>query len=1715
MNILRAASRPNRQVGPRFLAAALAAGLMILGAIFWFTATAVGKPESTPSAAAGAAALDPQKHFTILKIEPDVKREEVRIFFSHPLPHELLRYNLSLLPRLKINWQQSPVSKEGVLTLRGDFRYGMGYVVTLPEDLKFGERAYRQTVHTFFLPDRLPKVEFVEARSVIERDSRQLLHVRVQNVQRLLVEAIRVPPLLLPQALALESAPPEEWARALEALKAAGAELKPLIQGRAPFAPLLFEPFLEKQLFPAAGEKNQLLAVSLPLNFRKDREAGAIELIRVRDDQPESESGTGPRVLRLTDLALTYKQGDHSLLLWVTSLKSGNPVAGARVLAFTKDLEVFSLGAADPNGVFVFAPRKLEGFSLKTSGAFQPVKRLVNQADLRFLMAAVQDDVTYIAIQPQGNVKPGGVWQLKAGDHVRRFQGYAFTERGVYRPGEKVFFKGVIREYREGRILSPVGDTCRFAIISPKGERVFTEEARLSEFGAAAGEMTVQPHWPLGQYTLHLRYGPQAGAPDNHEDEAQDREDAAGRPPKNEVTATFQVQEFTPPRHFVALDFKRFARPLPDLVNRQLQGEFVRIGINGAYYAGGPVKHGQVRWQVHKSRTAYQAPGYAGYTFGFAGEEKGDLIESGQAILDEQGRAELEFPLESRMLTGQFGLLVVATVLDFDGRAASESRTFQVEPDILVGLSPLAQELQVGQTRELTIIAVEKGRQLRRGVIQAEVLEESWTYVAKRNQQGDLYWSDEQVWRKAYAAQLPLEKGQASFTFDAARGGRYLLTFTYKDAQGRDFASATAVQVAYEYYVDPEERREKPFQPLDLAADRQTYEPGGQAVVALFPKGPVAYYLVTLERQGVMEHQVLKAAAGRQPLEIPIREEHAPNVFLSVLGVTPRGEFPVFAGRYDTEAPAFVWGNLNLPVLRDPARLDVKISPEIKELKAEPGAEVALDFLVSADGRGLEAEMAVAVVDEAVLALTGFKTPTLASLTRFDLPLSVYTGELRALLVHQSPFYLSRIEPLTGGGGLSDDLVAKLRQRFEAVAYFNAALRTDGRGRARVSFTLPDNLTTYRVYVVAMDRGSRFASAERPLSAAKDFYLEPGLPAFFTRGDRFHFQVNAVNATTSAGPVKFSATGDGGLFLKPQAPAEELKAKGSLKLKVEGQAAEAGLAAARFAGEFQGMVDALELKLPINSGLVRETRVFFGSVKGAATLKEPLPPYLAAVPWDEVGYGEVQAVLTLAGSPFLRLSRAIRYLLHYPYGCIEQTSSGVLALAALRGVIKDGLVQEVSLEETDRYLEQGISRILSMQVHTGAFAYWPGQTHPHRWGSLYAAAALSLAQARGLAVPESNLNNTLDYLKWQIRQEQTLPSFKAFAGYILSLAGALDQEVYATISRDEKRLTREGRVLLLLAASQAGLKPQKDLQAALRAVLRQKEAPDAAVDDFQARFRSPALVLLAAQKIMPDDPLTKEAAAALLGGLNQQGIWTSTSDTGWALMAMGEHFKGFTFSPKPAQITVSQPGGLSQRLTLDPRGFRSLGLDAKAFLANPEVRVEGPKDQAWLYQLEVTAPRPDISEQGASQGFSVRKSIEAMDGSRDIRVGDVVKVTVFLNLADRSQRYVVLDDPLPAGLVAINTAFKTEAGAPEETDEVFDYLAPDGLIRFRPNFFEIRTDRVLAFRDWVAPGAYRFEYYARAVCEGEFIVPSTKAAAMYAPDVHGYSARGGLTVKER
>lgn len=1224
--------------------------------------------------------------FTISKIEPKNSEHIVRIFFTDSCDMETLRRDLKFIPPVPLEWYNSNFSREtNMLTLRGQFKPGQRYVLVLPPQFKsaYG-RIYARGVAGFTMPDRDAEIAFYDQGSVIERNSRQMLHVQLMNVNEVLVKGIRIPPALLPLAARqVQGVFRTDWNvpqagqtigddELGAALPQAAARIKTALGSDGDFRDLLGDVFEEDQLFFNQQEQNLFHQFSIPLTFRREKEKGGLELVRVVSKQAERTVRTSFRLFRITDVGLTYKLSDDALLVWATSLYSGKPLKDVAFFGFTANEEVVPLGTGDSRGLLYVgnnAARKRA--SLRRGGEGQINSRPLLLNEITMIAAITRDDVTYVNIASEGNVKPVGVEQgksprmsaaspraevkapakkrkkaRKAGEAgqtdtaaaVGFIRGHVFTERGIYRPGETVHFKGTVREYLDGKIAPPGQTTVQFKIVNSKNEEIYRKELALSEFGTASDSVTLKGYYPLGAYTLSMKFG-------------ENESETASR--------SFEVQEFRQPRHYVEIVYKRESRKDDAYVNLDMKKELLNCEINGKYYAGGPVKHGKVRWSIYHTKSDYARQDHPGYSFGHPLDARTDLIESGESMLDEKGRITVPVPIGKDILSGKYGIEVTASVVDFDGRASSDSSVYQADPDYLVGISNHPPLVQPGENQTLYAVVIDKkGSKVSKGSVLVQVMERGYTYIQKRNEEGYLYHEQQQVWRSQLSAELPIKDDKAVFDFDFTRGGEYLIAFTYRDGSGREYVSATKYSMPG-YYYDYEYEGGRPqeaknYGRLSLYPEKPLYTAGETIKVYINPPREASSYLITVEKDSLVEYGTLEVKPGQQYFELPVKDAYGPNVYISVLGTVARSSFPVYTAQFDKEAPTFLFGTVNVEVKGGQQKLKIAVNEEQKKLKSLPGAEMTLNIATTdQEGKGVISEMAVAVVDESILSMTGFETPSLDILGKFILPLGVFTGDLRLDLLKQTPYGFFRNAALTGGDGEEagpEAVSSKVRKDFNPVAYFNPSVRTDANGKATVKFTFPDSMTTYRVYAVACDKGSRFGSYQRPALVVKDFYMEPGLPAFLTRGDRFRFAVSAFNKMDKSGDVDFSAKPDDLLTLAVQGKSFSLAGFDRTLIPVDATVKKAGTTTVQFSGKFKDLSDIVELKLPVNSGHVLGSDTVFGNFRKTTEVGYKLPQAVKELRWEDVGPGEVRCVLTVSGSPFLRMSQGLRYFLHYPYG---------------------------------------------------------------------------------------------------------------------------------------------------------------------------------------------------------------------------------------------------------------------------------------------------------------------------------------------------------------------------------------------------------------------------------------------------------------------------------
>jgi hypothetical protein len=1645
-------------------------------------------------------------NFTITAIQPDSENGQIVVTFSKPCSALKLKDSLKIYPPIELDWEKSSASADRLQgTIFGEFKAGESYAIFLPDNVNCEGNLYAPSVKTFKMPDRQGKIAFIGEETAIERNSRQMLHTSLLNVNSFVFQGVRIPPLLLPVAMnEIKSNAPFETIK--QNLARNNQIMNEALKDASEVSDFLGQISEDKQIFFPSSEKNETQIFSIPLSFRTDKEKGAFELVQLTAQ--EGATAASPiKLFRITDIGLAYKRSDNSLLLWATSLNTGQPLNGAAIIAFTNNNAIAIFGDTDDTGVLALRNGEIKPQISLTTGAKKDDVLLLK--DIAYIAAVTQDDLSFIATSEDGNVKPDWVEQVKRKDDTGKentpLKGYAFTERGIYRPQDKVYFKGTVRQYRDGVIIPPSDIEPTFEIVDSKGEKVFEQKLPLSAFGTANGVFQTQSFSHLGSYTLTMKYG-------------------TGE--KDVATAVFRVEEFKPPRHLTQIAFKRQKKEDPSYINMKKEADFLECQITGKYYAGGPVKHGKARWKVYFTGTNYKPGDFPDYTFGNVMEAQQKLLESGESMLDEKGALTVTIPLSEEIVSGAYGIEFVATVVDFDGRASTESAVYQNEPPYLVGISAHDETIMAGETQTVRVVTVnQKGEKITGGSLEAQILQKDWIYIEKRNEEGDVYWDSEDVWRKQSNSALALDNGAAKFEFDVLYSGDYYLKFFYTAEDGQTYTSTTRYVVEGAFYGYDYESKDRKFQKLSMTPEKKTYGLNDKIVVHLDPHKKISHVLMTIEREDIIEQQVIPWDEKQKTITVDVKDLYVPNVYISVLATVARGEFPVYTEQFDSGAPDFLYGVVNIDIKKDPKRLDVTLNEGATSLKAKPGEEFTVTLTVKDEnGQGVESEVAVAAVDEAVLALTGYQTPDLETLARFNAFLSVFTGDMRAELLKQTPYKLVSQKALTGGDG--DDkghAGVNVRKNFNPVAYFNPTVLTDKNGAATVTFKLPDSMTNYRIFAVACDRTSQFDSSAVSLTVVKDFYLEAGLPRFFTKGDRFNFFVSAFNKTTQYGDVRLAVKSDPQLKLATEDKAYSVGVYDREIIPLSGEALEVGQAKILFTGAFNDKSDLVEETIPVRSGALLWRDALFGTVKqDSAAIAYPLPQGLDKNAWSALNPDDVQVVLTVSGSPFLRMSRGFNYLLEYPYGCVEQTSSGVLPLAALRDLVNQGAIPTITPEQTDKFLTKGIERLFSMQTDSGGFGYWPGDSYPDRWGTIYALSALSFAKLSGVPLPEEKLTKALDYLTEELKGEINKATsggdlFKAYGAYILSLNGALDQTLFNGVYSGFSQMSKQAALLTLMSAKNGGFLTDAELVKQTKiALLNASPAQGQHYEGFYAPYRESAIALIAGSMIAPEDPLTGKAAAQLLAGMNPQGIWTSTSDTGWSLIALGKYFKKTVFSDSMIEAKLTQ-GANVQTMSLKPTEFQKIELDAKAFIQNPDFSLTASHDL--IYMLSVTLPRADYAAKGHSNGFRLSKKIVNMDGSDAIKIGDVVKVQLTIEVERNNSQYLVLDDPLPAGLVAINTALKTEEKVEDDTSKDGNYWNDwdfdSNTYRFTPNYFEMRDDRVLVFKDSAWSGTYQFTYYARAVCEGEFILPSSKVQLMYSPEVVAYNPTSKLKISAR
>jgi hypothetical protein len=899
--------------------------------------------------------------------------------------------------------------------------------------------------------------------------------------------------------------------------------------------------------------------------------------------------------------------------------------------------------------------------------------------------------------------------------------------------------------------------------------------------------------------------------------------------------------------------------------------------------------------------------------------------------------------------------------------------------------------------------------------------------------------------------------------------------------------------------------------------------------------------LLTIERGSIIEHRLITLAGTADALEVPIRADYAPNIYVSLVLFKPAGD--------GLSVPDMRVGLVELPVDTEQQELHISIEPE----RSEVGPREDVTYTVRAtdySGAGVQAELALALVDKAVLTLADDQNPTLLETFYRDRPLGVRTANTLTALVDRVTL---RLEPGDKGGGGGGGALAELEARgnMPDTAYWNPSVVTDADGTAQVTLTLPDNLTTWTMIARGLTTDTLVGQERHELVSTRPLLVRPALPRFLTAGDRPTLQ--AVVHNNTAEPVEATVTLDAGRLTLDDPAQQSIEVEADSQALLQWQASVgpdvladgAEQVMLRFSVEGGDMRDAVEQTLPVQRFVTPEVVASAGQV-GDTPVVETLD-----LPADQEQQGEL--TIELVPSLAAGVESGLDYLEHYPYGCTEQTVSRFLPNAVTYRLFQQMGLDDAALEESLRQnLAAGLQRLANLQNLDGGWGWWANEKGSQPYLTAYVVQGLREAERAGQPIDQTMLEDGLAYLEDALDDRdlraQNGPGWqanaRAYVLYVLAEAGKPDRGRTIALYEQRDSLSIYGRAYLLMAFELLGGESERAQtligELMSTAIVHPTTAHwQEAQQDYitmSSDTRSTALALQALVRSDPDNFLIPNAVRHLMS-LRDGGHWRTTQETALTLIALAEYLAAsgeleadYTYQAILDGETLREGSVGRDNLDEAVRVVVALAertLDEPSRLTLQREAEGGQSGEGRLYYTLRARYEQEASDvQPLDRGLAVQRDYIAVDPVTleptgrppgEVAVGDVVQVRLRLE-APASVPYLVVEDMLPAGLEGLDTSLNTVTAAAQDAE--LTEVAEDAEETQRRRWWrhiihtEMRDNRVALFATRLPGGSYEYTYLARATTPGTFQTLPAIAYQMYEPEVFGRSAGTTFVVTE-
>ncbi|MDP2246166.1 alpha-2-macroglobulin [Pseudomonas sp.] len=1265
-----------------------------------------------------------------------------------------------------------------------------------------------------------------------------------------------------------------------------------------------------------------------------------------------------------------------------------------------------------------------------------------------------------------------------AGPQAHPLQFFVFGPRDLYRPGETVLLNGLLRD-ADGRALKAQPVHVEVRRPDEQVSRKFVWQADAS--GLYQYQLHLAEEAPTGRWQLLFDLGD--GTPQLYE---------------------FSVEDFLPER--LALELKGSDAPFKP-------GDSARFEVSGRYLYGAPAAGNRLSGQLYVRPLREAVASLPGYQFGSVTEEElSQDIELDETSLDQQGKTSLSTDSRWREAKSPLKLILQASLQESGGRPITRRLVQPVWPaERLPGVRGLfdGEEVDADSLAEFEVLVADaEGNKLAADQLSVRLIRE----------RRDYFWnfSESDGWSHNYSEKF-LTSGEE--TLKVAAGGTAKISFPVEwgpyrieviDAQ-TGLLSSLRFWAGYRWQDNADGGAVRPDQ-VKLALDKPAYVDGDTAQVTVTPPAAGKGYLMVESSEGPLWWQEVEVPAEGKTFAIPIAKDWARHdLYVSALVIRP-GE------RKSNATPKRAVGLLHLPLQRAPRKLALTLTAAEK-LRPNQPLTVKVQAR-NADGSiPKQAQVLVAAVDVGILNITDYATPD---------PFASFFGR-KAYGADQLDIYGQLIEAgqgrvaklafggdaaLAGGGKRPDTSVL-------IVALQSQPLQLDEQGEGEVSLDIPDFNGELRLMAQAWS-DEHYGMGEGKTLVAAPLIAELSAPRFLAGGDETTLALDLSNLSGQAQQLQVQVAAEDQLSLiEPAAAATTFAlADGQRTILRIPVRALGGYGQGRFTVTVHGLQLPGEDLPPLHREWTLGVRPAYpAQLQHFRAVLKDQPWSLPAGVLEAFEPAGLEARLAISSRPPLNLGEQIRALKAYPYGCLEQTTSGLYpSLYADAATLKRLGLEAEPDEQRRRAIELGIERLLSMQRHNGSFGLWGADGDEEYWLSAYVSDFLLRAREQGFGVPPEALKKASERLLRYVQERNLIEvnysdnanhsrfAVQAYAAYVL--ARSQQAPLGALRSLYERRAdAQSGLPLVHLAVALQKMGDQPRADDALAAGLARSRERDNWLADYGSPLRDQALILALLEEHDLAAGHREERLFALADEVAGQQ-WLSTQERN-ALYLAGRNLLG---KPEPAWRAGVNSGAFEFELS---NSQSALKLDGSQLAAPMTIGNPGSEP---LYQQLTLSGYPLKAPAAGGENLSIYREYLGMDGEpldlSALKSGELVLVHLAVTARQRVPDALVVD-LLPAGLelenqnLAQSTASLQDAGSAVQE---WQKSMHDASIKHQ----EFRGDRYVAALDVSGYATSHLLYLARAVTPGSYRIPPPQVESMYRPNWQALGETPGrLEVKER